>query len=295
MELTDIMSILGTVTSLFALSLGVVNYRTNIDLTRRSVLLAEKKLLSDEFKEPLAQINNAVVQLLPVAEELRVELSSSLTELYRSVKDPLGETKYTNGHIPHHFSDLVQAITDEIMTKFGSAQFISLAQEQIRILNIVPDKDIYPFLDNNHKSDYRSFKCMENRHVVLNYGALCEVSSGGFEHFFEVEKRIKSAVKTLSNQIELSLLLKAMRDLEISNKTHIVKFHDDVDFVKNFNTVNSLLTLLNDEYDFGLSERTSSLHGLDVGYAVLFACKLQLLFATTDAFLLRFEPSYTNR
>ncbi|YCO04874.1 hypothetical protein ACB087_15340 [Vibrio sp. VNB-15] len=71
MEITDFMSVLGTVVSAFALGLGVVNYRNNIELARRSVSLAEKKILSEEFREPISQINSTVVQLLPVVEKLR--------------------------------------------------------------------------------------------------------------------------------------------------------------------------------------------------------------------------------
>ncbi|NAW62906.1 hypothetical protein CAG58_13260, partial [Vibrio sp. V31_P5A7T61] len=180
MEITDFMSVLGTVVSAFALGLGVVNYRNNIELARRSVSLAEKKILSEEFREPISQINSTVVQLLPVVEKLRGELSLSLVDLYRSVSQPSSESKYTYRPIPHHFSDLALAISDEIMVKFKSEQFVSMAQEQIRILNIVPSIDVYPFLDNNEKSDYRSFKCLENKYIMQNYGALCEVGNGGF-------------------------------------------------------------------------------------------------------------------
>lgn len=293
MEVTEFMSVLGTVVSAFALGLGVVNYRNNIDLTRRSVLLSEKKLLSEEFKESLSQINNAVVQLLPVVGELRRELSLSLTDLYRSVQQPFGESKYTYRPIPHHFSDLVFAITDEIMSNFESERFIFVAQDQIRILNIVPSKDIYPLLDNNLRSDYRSFKCLENSHIVRNFGALCEVPNSGFDKFFDFESKITSSVNSMSSTIELSKLLEVMRELQVASKTHIVKFSNDAEFAQNFNIVNNLLTLLNDEYDFGVSQRIANRNDLDVGYAVFLACKFQLLLSATDVFLHKFEPSYT--
>ncbi|WP_217523079.1 hypothetical protein [Vibrio metschnikovii] len=293
MEITDFMSVLGTVVSAFALGLGVANYRNNIELARRSVSLAEKKILSEEFREPISQINSTVVQLLPVVEKLRGELSLSLVDLYRSVSQPSSESKYTYRPIPHHFSDLALAISDEIMVKFKSEQFVSMAQEQIRILNIVPSIDVYPFLDNNEKSDYRSFKCLENKYIMQNYGALCEVGNGGFTHFFDVESNIKTSVHALTHSLDITGLLASMRGLLVSNKTHIVKFDDDVDFVENFNVVNNLLVLLKDEYDFGVSERASERQGLDIGYAVLFACKLQLLLSASEVFLNQFEPTYT--
>lgn len=292
MELTDFMSVLGVVVSTFALGLGVVNYRNNIDLTRRSVLLAEKKLLSEEFKEPLLRINNTVVQLLPVVGELRGELSLTLTDLYRSVEQPSDECKYTYRPIPHHFSDLVLAITDEIMSKFESEQFTSLVQGQIRILNIVPSMDIYPLLDRNQKTRYKSFKCLENKNIVRNYGALCEVGDSGFDRFFDLVATIQSSVNSLISSLDLSVMLETMRELQVANNTHIVKFNNDIEFTQNFNVVNNLLTLLNDDYDLGVSKSVADRQCLDVGCAVLLACKLQLLLAATDEFLHKFQPSY---
>ncbi|KDE39793.1 hypothetical protein ADINL_1833 [Nitrincola lacisaponensis] len=285
------MAVLGIVVSVFALGLGVVNYRNNIDLTRRSVLLAEKKLLSEEFKEPLSRINNTVVQLLPVVGELRRELILTLTDLYRSVEQPSDECKYTYRPIPHHFSDLVLAIKDEIMSKFESEQFTSLAQGQIRILNIVPAIDIYPLLDRNQKTRYQSFKCLENKSVVRNYGALCEVDNSGFDRFFDLVATIQSSVNSLISSLDLSVMLEAMRGLQVANNTHIVKFNNDMEFAQNFNIVNNILTLLNDDYELDVSKRVAGRQCLVVGYAVLLACKLQLLLAATDTFLHKFEPS----
>ncbi len=97
----------------------------------------------------------------------------------------------------------------------------------------------------------------------------------------------------LTHSLDITGLLASMRGLLVSNKTHIVKFDDDVDFVENFNVVNNLLVLLKDEYDFGVSERVSERQGLDIGYVVLFACKLQLLLSASEVFLNQFEPTYT--
>ena len=129
MEITDFMSILGVVVSTSALVLGVVNYQSNITLTRRNLYLTEKKIANEELSEALKVTNEAVEELIPIICAVEAILGEHLTGLYRSVKEPT-VANFTSRPIAHHFSDLALAVTDEIISYFETADFLSKAQKE---------------------------------------------------------------------------------------------------------------------------------------------------------------------
>ena len=115
----------------------------------------------------------------------------------------------------------------------------------------------------------------------------------GFKEYFKKQHEIKELLNNVVNQSSIDKLILSMRKLIITNNIQIYKFEYSPDFYKTFHVVNNLLTLINDEYDFGLSERQLHSNELDVGYAVYFMCKLQLLQSMSGNFLEKFEPSNT--
>ncbi|MGT0149275.1 hypothetical protein ACT691_04410 [Vibrio metschnikovii] len=79
--------------------------------------LAEKKILSEEFREPISQINSTVVQLLPVVEKLRGTQFISSWIYTAQFHSRVAKVNILTDLYLHHFSDLALAISDEIMVQ----------------------------------------------------------------------------------------------------------------------------------------------------------------------------------
>ncbi|WP_063656027.1 hypothetical protein [Aliivibrio fischeri] len=292
MDINELMSLSGILISVSALVLGIVNYRSNIDITRRSFELTEKRIASEELQDAIKHTNEIIEHLIPVAEDIYSILGENTTKLFRSINQPV-RGDFTSRPISHHFSDLILSITNEIMESIEVQKFSIHAQDQIGILNIVPNKDIFPFLIEGKRSDYRVFKYLTTRVGATNYAALCEASELGFTDFFNKYEKTILLRNSSFNKAIIQEWLASMRNLVIKNNMQVYKFESNVDFYSNFYVVYNLLVLINDEYDFGMSNRSFQNKQLDVGYVVFYMCKLQLLKSVSGHFLNRFSEKDT--